>query len=112
MSRTATTFEAIRDAQGDVPSKCASDQFTDADIAAEIGQTLKQASPIDEGCIQIVVKHGVVALYGHVRCWTEWHIVERAAWCSPGVHLVQNHLVIAYETGAQETRSTPERQVL
>jgi osmotically-inducible protein OsmY len=70
---------------------------TDADIATQIKQTLSRLSSIDSAAIEVRVKHGVVTLCGSVRCWTEWHTVERVAWCPRGVSGVHNRIVIAYQ---------------
>jgi osmotically-inducible protein OsmY len=69
---------------------------SDAEIVARIGTCLSRQAQIDSNAVEVTAKNNAVILHGHVRCWSEWHIVERVAWSTPSVAEVHNHLVISY----------------
>jgi osmotically-inducible protein OsmY len=70
--------------------------LSDADIVARIATCLSRQAQIDSTAVAITAKNRAVTMHGHVRCWSEWHIVERVAWSMPSVTEVHNHLVISY----------------
>lgn len=70
--------------------------LSDADTRSRIEDTLGRIREVDAEHIKVRVEDHVVTLRGHVRCWSENQVIERAAWSAPGVAHVRNHLVIAY----------------
>jgi osmotically-inducible protein OsmY len=66
-----------------------------ADVKAGIEQSFKRSAEVDARHVQVDAHDGVVVLTGKVHSLTERDAAERAAWAAPGVHSVEDRLVIA-----------------
>jgi osmotically-inducible protein OsmY len=65
------------------------------DIKSRIEDALKRNAALEADGIQIEVSGGEVTLKGKVHAWHERGIAERAAWSTPGVTVVRDHLSFA-----------------
>ena len=64
------------------------------DVQRNIEAALKRCAEVEAKGIRVAVKDGTVTLDGTVDNWEERAAVERAAWASPGVLSVQDHVRI------------------
>jgi osmotically-inducible protein OsmY len=67
---------------------------TPIEIDAVIEKALVRNAETDVRNIHVVVDGGRVTLSGQVHSWAERDEVTRAAWAAPGVHQVQNDLIV------------------
>jgi osmotically-inducible protein OsmY len=65
-----------------------------ADVKKRIEDALKRNAEVEAKGIQIDVAGSQVTLKGQVKAWNERRIVEQAAWATPGVSVVSDHLTI------------------
>jgi osmotically-inducible protein OsmY len=65
-----------------------------SDIKSKIENALKRHAEVEAGGISVTVSDGEVTLYGKVDSWNERQAVVRAAWSAPGVHIIEDHLII------------------
>jgi len=65
-----------------------------AEIKAEIEASLKRSAELDASRIKVEVEGDKVTLRGRVRSAFEREEAERAAWRAPGVHSVDNRIVV------------------
>lgn len=66
------------------------------DIEERIRNALKRQAEIEAGRIRVSVRDGgTVSIEGDVDNWEERRAVERAAWSTPGVRMVEDHLRIS-----------------
>lgn len=63
-------------------------------VKSTIKNALERAADIEADRIQVETEGSKVILRGKVRTWSERNEVQRAAWSSPGVANVENHLII------------------
>ena len=63
-----------------------------SDIKSKIENALKRHAEVEAGAISVTVSDGKVTLNGKVDSWDEKQAVETAAWSTPGVHAVEDHL--------------------
>ncbi len=64
-------------------------------VKEKIADALKRSALVDSGRVAVEALDGKVILRGTVRSWTERQDAERAAWASPGVSAVEDHLTVA-----------------
>lgn len=67
------------------------------DVSEHIHNAFKRNALIDAESIQVEVQGHKVMLKGKVRSLAEKKDAERAAWLTPGVSSVENHLDVAFE---------------
>ena len=65
---------------------------TTEQIKENIENALSRLAEIDARRIKVIVREGVVSLFGNVRSWSGRQEVERMAWAAPGVSVVENHI--------------------
>lgn len=66
-----------------------------SDIKTKIESALKRHAEVEADVIRISIQDGnKVILEGRVDNWDERHKVENAAWSTPGVASVEDHLAI------------------
>lgn len=70
-------------------------QVSPSDIQSKIEEAFKRSAEIDARRVSAVVEGGKVVLRGNVTSWNERDEAERAAWRAPGVHEVENLIVIS-----------------
>ena len=61
---------------------------------AHIENVLVRSAETDAANIRVATDGGKATLSGNVRSWSESDEVARAAWTAPGVHEVQNDLIV------------------
>ena len=67
-----------------------------ADIEQRIRNALERHAEVEANRIRVSVHDGgKVSIEGDVDNWEERRIVERAAWSTPGVRVVEDHLRIS-----------------
>ncbi|AGG88573.1 MULTISPECIES: BON domain-containing protein [Rhodanobacter] len=67
-----------------------------ADVEERIRNALRRQAEIEAARIRVVVDDGgTVSIEGDVDNWEERRAVERAAWSTPGVRMVEDHLRIS-----------------
>jgi len=66
-----------------------------ADVRKRIEKALKRNAELEAHSIRVDVEGSRVTLAGHVRAWSERHLVEDAAWATPGVATVDDLIVIS-----------------
>lgn len=97
---TVTRISADTDMAPPVSRQTSADSrnptMSDADIVSHLRETLSRLAQISASAIRVTAANHVVTMHGHVRCWSEWHIVERVAWSTPSVAAVHNNLLIHY----------------
>jgi osmotically-inducible protein OsmY len=67
---------------------------TIGEVKAHIEKALVRGAETDAATIHVGTDGGKVTLSGNVRSWSESEEVARAAWAAPGVHEVQNDLIV------------------
>jgi osmotically-inducible protein OsmY len=65
-----------------------------SNIQSCIEGALKRDAEIEAGGINIKVSGSKVILEGSVHAWRERRVAERAAWATPGVTAVEDHLAV------------------
>lgn len=68
---------------------------TPENVKQRIEDSLKRNAELEAGGISVNVVGGKVTLEGKVKAWSERRLVEDAAWATPGVSSVVDHLGIA-----------------
>jgi osmotically-inducible protein OsmY len=63
-------------------------------VRAKIEAALKRSAELDARRITVETQGSKVILRGAVRSWAERQEAERAAWATPGVTAVENHIAI------------------
>lgn len=65
------------------------------DVKQRIEDALRRAAEVEAKSITVDVDDaGRVKLQGRVRAWSERNAVERAAWSSPGVKIVDDRIIV------------------
>ncbi|MGZ5243111.1 MAG: BON domain-containing protein [Bacteroidia bacterium] len=64
------------------------------DVQSKITYALERNALIEAKNITVESKDGEVILSGSLDSWAEYHEAERAAWSAPGVHKVDNRIVV------------------
>jgi len=67
---------------------------TAGDVVRGIEDALKRDARYEADRIKVSVENGKVRLDGKVHSWHERAAAERAAWASPGVRAVDDHVLI------------------
>jgi osmotically-inducible protein OsmY len=65
------------------------------DVKTKIEKALVRSAQTDAGNIHVATEGGVVTLSGNVHSSSERDEAARAAWAAPGVHEVQNELLVS-----------------
>ena len=63
-------------------------------VKAEIEDALLRNAELDADAIRVETRGDHVILWGNVQSWAEREEAERAAWASPGVCHVDNHITV------------------
>jgi osmotically-inducible protein OsmY len=66
------------------------------DVADDIGKAFQRNSKLDADNLTVASANGTVTLKGSVRSWSERDDAVAAAWASPGVRDVKDHLTVVY----------------
>ena len=67
-----------------------------SDVEQRIRNALKRHAEVEASRIRVAVRDGgTVSIEGDVDNWKERRMVERAAWSTPGVRVVEDHLRIS-----------------
>ena len=69
-------------------------KVTAADVKSRISEAFKRSAGIDSEKISIEVRGNMIILNGKVRSNAEREDAVHAAWCAPGVSIVENNLKI------------------
>lgn len=64
------------------------------DVKRRIEDALKRNAAVEAGGIRVDVTGNTVTLKGTVKAWSERRIAEQAAWATPGVTTVHDHLTV------------------
>ena len=64
------------------------------DVKAPIDDALKRSALVNSGHIKATIHHGAVHLQGTAHSRAEHDEALRAAWCSPGVTTVDDHIAV------------------
>lgn len=64
------------------------------DIRERIASALRRHADVEAARIDVAVQDGRVSITGNVDNWDERRAVQQAAWASPGVRVVEDHLRI------------------
>jgi len=67
-------------------------RVTSGDVKKQIENALKRNAEVEASAIRVKVTGNKVTLEGNVKAWYERRIAERAAWSTPGVTMVDDHL--------------------
>lgn len=68
----------------------------ETDVKQEITKALKRHAEVEASRVKVSVHDGgTVSLEGDVDSWDERQAAVHAAWCTPGVHAVEDHLRIS-----------------
>ena len=70
-------------------------QAAPTEIKRKIEQAFKRSAEVDAQRITVEANGGDIVLKGTVRSWAERREAERAAWAAPGVHHVDDRLVVS-----------------
>jgi osmotically-inducible protein OsmY len=65
-------------------------------VKADIETALRRRATADANSITVAVDHGAVTLGGTVHTGAERELAKRAAWSSPGVHQVLDHMNLLF----------------
>lgn len=65
------------------------------DVKKHIEESLKRSAELEASGIRVNVSGNKVTLEGKVKAWSERRLVEDAAWATPGVTAVVDHLGVA-----------------
>lgn len=65
------------------------------DVKKRIEDALKRNAEVEAKGIEVTVSGGKVTLDGKVHTWAERSATVRAAWAAPGVHMVDDRIMIA-----------------
>lgn len=65
------------------------------DVRAKIMAALKRNAELEADAIKVTVEDGRVVLEGRVNACHERRLAENAAWSTPGVRAVEDHLTLA-----------------
>lgn len=71
-------------------------QITAFDVKRRIEQALDRQADVDAAGIRVTVDGDKIKLDGKVKAWFERDAIERAAWATPGVREVEDHVHIAW----------------
>jgi osmotically-inducible protein OsmY len=66
-----------------------------SDVKKRIEDALKRNAEVEAKGITVNVSNGKVTLDGKVNTWAERSATVRAAWAAPGVHMVEDRIMIA-----------------
>ena len=66
-----------------------------SNVKQHIEAALKRTAEVEAGRVNVTVLDGKVTLRGSVRNWADRCTVDRAAWSTPGVSLVEDHVTVA-----------------
>lgn len=67
---------------------------TPSNVQERIEKALERNAHIEADHVKVSVADGKVMLDGSVITWRDREVIERAAWSSPGVSAVENHLKV------------------
>lgn len=102
--RAARRVKGVTTIVNDLTVHSASDEpVTEADIAQGVAHALGWAINVPEG-VQVEIRGHVVVLSGQVEWNVQRMAAERAVQHLPGVHSVDNRLVLAHRTAEAEDR--------
>ncbi|NKJ07487.1 BON domain-containing protein [Rhizobium sp. SG741] len=91
--------DAIRDLSGVVGVSNmieVTPRVSSADVKKRIEDAFRRDAEIEAKGININVADGMVTLQGKVKTWSERQAAEHAAWSAPGVHNVEDRLLVGY----------------
>lgn len=91
--------DAIRDLSGVVGVSNmieVTPRVSSADVKKRIEDAFRRDAEIEAKGININVADGKVTLQGKVKTWSERQAAEHAAWSAPGVHNVEDRLLVGY----------------
>ncbi len=72
------------------------DDPTPDDVRHSIKKAFKRDASLDAEALSIDTFDGTVTLAGHVESWVEHDAAVNAAWAAPGVHNVDDRIVVDY----------------
>jgi osmotically-inducible protein OsmY len=72
------------------------DEPTPDDVRHSITKAFKRDASLDAEALSIDTFDGTVTLSGHVDSWVEHDAAVNAAWSAPGVHTVDDEIVVDY----------------
>lgn len=70
-------------------------RLSPVDVKHKIEGALRRSAAIEADAIQVKVAGNRVTLEGNVRAWHERRVAEQAAWSTPGVTAVEDHLTVS-----------------
>lgn len=65
-----------------------------SDVKHRIEAALRRDANVEAHGIRVAVQDGKVVLAGRVYDWPERHAAERVAWASPGIHTVEDRILL------------------
>ena len=81
---------------GDVTLRGTVGNPTPSDVRHSIKKAFKRDASLDAEALSIDTFDGTVTLAGHVASWVEHDAAVNAAWAAPGVHNVDDRIVVDY----------------